>query len=78
MLRRVVYSVHRPAGVQPLAFLLEQGIVRFQDAVLDIVTAGPAHGEEGQAAIMRLNSDRFFMLVPVKPSSESVKGKPKK
>lgn len=51
MLRRVVYSVHRPAGVQPLAFLLEQGIVRFQDAVLDIVTAGPAHGEEGPALL---------------------------
>ena len=45
----VVHPVHRPAGVQPPAFLLEQRIVRLQDAVLDVVAAGPAHGEEALA-----------------------------
>ena len=45
----VVYPVHRAPGVQPPAFLLEQRIVRLQDAVLNVVAAGPAHGEEGPA-----------------------------
>ena len=45
----VIHPVHRAPGVQPPAFLLEQRIVRLQDSVLDIVAAGPTHGEEGPA-----------------------------
>ena len=43
---KVVYPIHRAPGVQLPAFFLEQRIVRLQDAVLDVVAAGPAHGEE--------------------------------
>ena len=43
----VVHPVHRAPGVLPPAFLLEQRIARLQDAVLNVVAAGSAHGEEG-------------------------------
>ncbi len=39
--RAVVYSVQRPTGIQPPAFLLKLRIVRLQDTAADVVAAGP-------------------------------------
>ena len=36
----------RPFGIEPLELLEKLGIVQLQDAVLDIVAAGSAHGED--------------------------------
>lgn len=42
----VVDPEGRPSCVEPLELLKKLGIVRLQDAVLDIVAAGSAHGED--------------------------------
>ena len=42
----VIDPESRPPCVEQLELLEELGIVRLQDAVLDIVAAGPAHGED--------------------------------
>ena len=43
---KMIDPVHRTPGIQLPAFFIEERIVRLQDAVLDVMAAGPAHGEE--------------------------------
>ena len=49
----VVYPEQRALGVQSLELLLEQGVVRLQNAVPDIVAAGSAHGEDALPAQLK-------------------------
>lgn len=44
---QVVHLVHCTPGIQLSVFFLKQWIIRLQNAVLDIVAAGPTHGKEG-------------------------------
>lgn len=45
----VVHPVRRTAGIQPPAFLLEQGIVRLQNSPINVMAAGPTHRKKGLA-----------------------------
>ena len=51
----------RPSCVEPFELLEELGSIRIQDAVLDIVAAGSAHGEDPFSAHVKY----LFCLLPL-------------